>query len=49
MVGSSNATPLRQDARTPDWAVGEVQEFVPRRAQEPSMVGYRFAICIPYG
>ncbi|ETI19969.1 hypothetical protein G647_08984 [Cladophialophora carrionii CBS 160.54] len=34
---SSNATPLRQDARTPDWAVGDVQEFVPRRVQDPSM------------
>ncbi|KIV82494.1 hypothetical protein PV11_04602 [Exophiala sideris] len=34
---SSNATPLRQDARTPDWAVADVQEFVPRQAQEPQM------------
>ncbi|KIX07740.1 uncharacterized protein Z518_02394 [Rhinocladiella mackenziei CBS 650.93] len=38
---SSNATPLRQDARTPDWALADVQEFVPRRAQETTMVGQR--------
>lgn len=30
-LGSSSATPLRQDARTPDWVVSEVQDFVPRR------------------
>ncbi|EXJ83649.1 PAB-dependent poly(A)-specific ribonuclease subunit pan3 [Capronia coronata CBS 617.96] len=34
---SSNATPLRQDARTPDWALADVQEFVPRRAQESAL------------
>ncbi|ETN46163.1 uncharacterized protein HMPREF1541_00347 [Cyphellophora europaea CBS 101466] len=27
---SSNATPFRQDSRTPDWHVSEVQEFIPR-------------------
>ncbi|OAL29139.1 hypothetical protein AYO20_09292 [Fonsecaea nubica] len=37
MPGSSNATPLRQDAKTPDWALPDVQEFVPRRTQEPSL------------
>ncbi|KAK5302377.1 PAB-dependent poly(A)-specific ribonuclease subunit 3 [Exophiala xenobiotica] len=31
---SSNATPLRQDASTPDWAVANVQEFVPRGADD---------------
>ncbi|KAJ9616509.1 PAB-dependent poly(A)-specific ribonuclease subunit 3 [Cladophialophora chaetospira] len=34
---SSNATPLRQDARTPEWVVSDVQEFVPGRAQQPSL------------
>ncbi|EHY57233.1 PAB-dependent poly(A)-specific ribonuclease subunit 3 [Exophiala dermatitidis] len=34
---SSNATPLRQDARTPDWALADVQEFIPRRTQEPAL------------
>ncbi|KIW87050.1 uncharacterized protein Z519_12347 [Cladophialophora bantiana CBS 173.52] len=34
---SSNATPLRQDAKTPEWALPDVQEFVPRRVQEPSL------------
>ncbi|KAK5210593.1 PAB-dependent poly(A)-specific ribonuclease subunit 3 [Exophiala xenobiotica] len=34
MSGSSNATPLRQDASTPDWAVANVQEFVPRGADD---------------
>ncbi|KEF56974.1 PAB-dependent poly(A)-specific ribonuclease subunit pan3 [Exophiala aquamarina CBS 119918] len=34
---SSTTTPLRQDARTPDWAMADVQEFVPRRAQDSSM------------
>ncbi len=29
--GSSNTTPFRQDARTPDWLVADAQEFVPRR------------------
>lgn len=28
---SSNATPFRQDNRTPDWLVPEIQEFIPRR------------------
>ena len=28
---SSNTTPFRQDNRTPDWVVPEVQEFIPRR------------------
>ncbi|OAG36578.1 hypothetical protein AYO21_09235 [Fonsecaea monophora] len=37
MPGSSNATPLRQDAKTPDWALPDVQEFVPRRTQDPSL------------
>ncbi|EXJ87501.1 hypothetical protein A1O3_04461 [Capronia epimyces CBS 606.96] len=40
---SSNATPL-QDARTPDWAMVDVQEFVPRRAQEPPLVSW---LCNP--
>lgn len=38
MAGSSTTTPLRQDARTPDWAMADVQEFVPRRVQDSSMV-----------
>ena len=29
--GSSNTTPFRQDARTPEWLVPDAQEFVPRR------------------
>ena len=37
-LGSLAATPpIRQDAKTPDWAVADVQEFVPRRL-EPSVV-----------
>ena len=31
LPGSSNTTPFRQDARTPDWLVPDAQEFVPRR------------------
>lgn len=39
--GSSNATPFRQDSRTPDWHVSEVQEFVPR-----SLVSIRFGVSL---
>jgi hypothetical protein len=42
--GSSNTTPLRQDAKTPDWAVVDVQEFVPRRAQDSQVVSGRFRL-----
>jgi hypothetical protein len=39
MTGSSNATPLRQDARTPDWLLADAQEFVPTgRRLESSVV-----------
>ncbi|KIW43940.1 uncharacterized protein PV06_04986 [Exophiala oligosperma] len=34
---SSNATPLRQEARTPDWAVAQVQEFIPRATPDQHM------------
>lgn len=44
--GSSNATPVRQDARTPDWALLDVQEFVPRRGQESQMVSSLPAITL---
>ena len=30
-TGSSNTTPFRQDAHTPDWLVPDAQEFVPGR------------------
>ena len=42
LLGSSNATPFRQDARTPDWLVPDAQEFVPRRL-ENSMVKTPFS------
>lgn len=41
MPGSSNATPLRQEARTPDWAVAQVQEFIPRATPDQHMVSSR--------
>ncbi len=37
MLGTTNATPpVRQDARTPDWAVPGVREFVPGGVLDPS-------------
>lgn len=39
MLGTTNATPpVRQDARTPDWAVPGVQEFVPGRLDPSALV-----------
>lgn len=36
----NNATPVgRQDARTPDWALPSVQEFVPGRLDPSALVG----------
>jgi hypothetical protein len=37
---SNNAPPVgRQDARTPDWALPGVQEFVPGRLDPSALVG----------
>lgn len=31
---TNNATPpIRQDARTPEWTMADVQEFIPRRLE----------------
>jgi PAB-dependent poly(A)-specific ribonuclease subunit 3 len=38
MLGSSNTTPFRQDARTAEWAVANAQEFVPSQVQTPTLV-----------
>ncbi|RVX72570.1 hypothetical protein B0A52_03966 [Exophiala mesophila] len=42
----SNTTPLRQDARTPDWVLSDLQEFVPRQQQESSL-GSESDVSIP--
>lgn len=41
MLGPVNAVPsTRQDARTPDWALPGVQEFVPGRLDPSALVSY---------
>lgn len=39
MLGHNNSTPpVRQDARTPDWALPGVQEFVPGKLDPSALV-----------
>lgn len=36
MLGTANATPpVRHEAKTPEWAVAQAQEFVPRHLDPP--------------
>lgn len=47
MPGPNNLTPpVRQDARTPDWVLAGVQEFIPGKLDPSALVGFVQAVRI---